>query len=353
MKIEDVDKNFAIKSYAGFEIEWHSIREFPFKIYGLMDDGHSFFRMPIEIAQNISDGVRWLNTYTAGGRVRFATDSPYIAISVKQPEFAIRGALTVLCSAGFDIYCDEGKNKGYVGSFTPDCVNKSNERVLDMSDSEWEEGVHSFTLNFPLYCAVNNVYIGVKKGSVLKAGLEYKNELPIVYYGSSITQGASASRSGMCYQNIICRLTNVDYINLGFSGSAKGEKAMAEYIKTLPMSVFVYDYDYNAPDAEFLRNTHESFLRIIKENRPELPVIMLSRPCCNINDGDNLQRRQVIIDTYNSFKNSGDENVFFIDGSEVVKDNCFEDCLVDYVHPNDIGLSRMASSIFKILENLL
>ena len=146
-----------------------------------MSDGKKFHRMPYEVANDISDGVRWLNEYTAGGRVRFKTDSPFIALSVEQPEFGIRGGLTVLASAGFDLYCDEGKNKGYVASYTPDCITKKNERVIDLSDRQWDKGICSFTLNFPLFCAVNNVYIGIKKGSKIEVGADYSNKLPIVY----------------------------------------------------------------------------------------------------------------------------------------------------------------------------
>ena len=119
MKFEEIDKNFAIPSFNGNDIEWHDIRKSPFKIYGVMSDGKKFHRMPYEVANDISDGVRWLNEYTAGGRVRFKTDSPFIALSVEQPEFGIRGGLTVLASAGFDLYCDEGKNKGFSSLLCP------------------------------------------------------------------------------------------------------------------------------------------------------------------------------------------------------------------------------------------
>ena len=353
MKIEEIDKNFASASFEGLDIEWFNIRKAPFKIYGLLDDGEQFFRMPIEIAEKVSEGVTGLNKCTSGGRVRFATDSSFVAIAVEQPDFWIGPHITALSSGGFDLYCDDGRNKGFFGSFQPDCNIKKTRNVVRFAGRDWDEGVHNFTINFPLYAGVNDVYVGIKKGSTLSEGKAYEDKLPIVYYGSSITQGGCASRPGTCYQNLICTQNNTDYIHLGFSGNAKGEDVMAEYIASLPMSVFVYDYDHNAPDADHLKKTHERFLRIIKDKHPNVPVIMLSKPTLNINDYQDSQRRQVIIDTYNKLKAEGDNNVYFIDGYEMLKGEFENECLVDYCHPTDLGFSRMASAIFKILNLII
>lgn len=352
MKIEEIDKNFAAPSFEGLDIEWYDIRKAPFKIYGVMDNGEKFFRLPFEIAEKVNTGVNTLNNYTSGGRVRFATDSPFVALVAEQPEFGIMAHMTALGSAGFDLYCDDECNKGFVGSFQPDCYKKKTRNVVRFNNRAMEKGVHNFTINFPLYAAVYNVYIGIQKGSTLSEGKEYEDKLPIVYYGSSITQGGCASRPGTCYQNLICTKNNIDYINLGFSGSARGEDIMAEYIASLPMSVFVYDYDHNAPNAEHLRNTYERFLRIIREKHPQIPVIMLSMPCLNIKDGQQEERRQIIINTYNKLKSEGDSNVYFIDGCEMLKGDFENECLVDYCHPTDLGFSRMASAILKILNTL-
>ena len=204
MKIEEIDKNFAVASFEGLDIESYDIRKAPFKIYGLMDTGEKFHRLPFDVAEKTNTGVERLNNYTSGGRARFATDSPFVALVVDQPVFGIMAHMTALGSAGFDLYCDDGNNKGFVGSFQPDCSSKKTRNVVRLGGRVWDEGVHNFTLNFPLYANVENVYIGIQKGSVLSEGKAYEDKLPIVYYGSSITQGGCASRPGTCYQNLIC-----------------------------------------------------------------------------------------------------------------------------------------------------
>lgn len=353
MKIEEIDKNFVLPSFDGLDIEWYDIRKAPFKIYGLIDAGDKFIRMPVEIAEKVSDGVNNLSKCTSGGRVRFATDSPFVAIAADQPDFWIGPHITALGSGGFDLYCDDGINKGFVGSFQPDTAIKKTKNIVRMAGRAWEKGMHNFTINFPLYAGVYNVYVGIQKGAMLSEGKAYEDKLPVVYYGSSITQGGCASRPGTCYQNLICTKNNIDYLNLGFSGSARGEDIMAEYIAGLNMSAFVYDYDHNAPDAEHLRNTHEKFLRIIRKKHPHIPVIMLSMPCLNIKDGQNEERRQIIIDTYENLKAEGNSNVYFIDGFEMLKGEFENECLVDYCHPTDLGFARMASAIMKILNNVI
>jgi hypothetical protein len=92
---------------------------------------------------------------------------------------------------------------------------------------------------------------------------------------------------------MLSRLLDVDHINLGFSGSARGEPAMAGCIASLAMSAFVMDYDHNAPDLKHLEDTHEAFFRTIRARHPALPVLMLSRPEIDAGNWEHVQRRGV------------------------------------------------------------
>ena len=96
--------------------------------------------------------------------------------------------------------------------------------------------------------------------------------MPVVFYGSSITHGAAAGRPGNTYENFISQKYNLDYVNLGFAGQAKGEVNMAEYIAGLRMCAFVCDYDHNAPDADYLEKTHYRFYEIIRESILIYPI---------------------------------------------------------------------------------
>ena len=143
-----------------------------------------------------------------------------------------------------------------------------------------------------MYSNVKKLHIGLQENSIVKEATSYVNTKPIVYYGSSITQGGCPSRPGMSYQAIISRKFNCDYINLGFSDYALAEEDMIDYIKNLDMSIFVYDYDHNAPMVEYLKKTHEKMFNAIRNENPTMPIIML-RPKFNITD-EEKERSSVI-----------------------------------------------------------
>ncbi len=344
--ISKVDKNFVIQTQIEKEgLKFYSVEEEPFQIYGVFKENGKYRRMPEKIAKNVNAGVAYLHADTAGGRVRFVTDSPYIAIHVKTdricrlPHFALTG------SAGYDLYAD-GE---YIRTFVPPYDMQDGYESL-MEFYEEERKMREITINFPLYSDLCELYIGLEEGVTLSSTKPYKNTKPIVYYGSSITQGGCASRPGMSYQAIVSRAFDYDYINLGFSGSARAEDEMIDYIKTLDMSVFVLDYDHNAPSTEHLKNTHEKMFLAIREEHPDLPVIMMVRPN-HILSPEEEERKKVIETTYQNALNNGDENVYYID-NEALTALCKDNGLVDRCHPTDFGFASMAKAVCDVLKDI-
>lgn len=340
------DKNFEIKTKISKEdiVFYDSYKE-PFKTYGVFKENGKYCRIPEKIAESVSEGVHILYSHTAGGRVRFKTDSSYVAIFAELSGVYHRPHMTLACSSGFDLYVDND----YSGTFLPpwgDMENETYESIREFGERELRE----ITINFPLYCGVKNLYIGLQKDAILEKGAPYENEKPVVYYGSSITQGGCASRPGMSYQSIISRRFNQDYINLGFSGSAKAEKEMIDYIKNLDMSIFVYDYDHNAPSVEHLLNTHEVMFREIRKAHPDIPVIMMSRPKYSLTE-DEKRRLEIIETTYKNALASGDEKVYIISGEELCA-LCKNDGTVDGTHPNDFGFASMAKALGDVFAKL-
>ncbi|MBR4060849.1 MAG: hypothetical protein IKK03_13550 [Lachnospiraceae bacterium] len=345
--IAEIDKNLAIETSIEREgLCFYDAEQAPFQIYGIFKENGMFRRMPEEIAKTVSEGVYNLHTNTAGGRVRFITDSPYVAIKTeyipgKMPHFATTG------SCGFDMYYEYDGMTRYEGTFVPPYdVENGYESVLDFTTCH-ERVV---TINFPLYSSVKKIYVGLKEGSVLKPAPGYRVEKPVVYYGSSITQGGCASKPGSSYQSILSRRFDCDYINLGFSGSAKGEKEMADYIKELDMSVFVMDYDHNAPSAEHLEHTHSRMFQIVRSAQPHVPILIMTSPKYYRTEIQE-ERMKIIHNTYMAAKNDGDKNVYFLDGRklmEMVEDNG----TVDRCHPTDSGFWSMACAIGQVFEEI-
>ena len=350
-KIEEIDPNFKPgETISEEDIIFYNVKEEPFDLYGLYNPENEpqFKRMPDEAAEATGNpGVQRLYTNTAGGRVRFKTDSPYIAISVKLPNITRFSHMPLTGTSSFDMYIYSNSQYKYSNTFIirdSHNITENYETIHKFANAE----LRDITINFPLYNDVSELYIGVKEGCILTHGEKYINEKPIVYYGSSITQGGCASKPGNSYQGMISRRMNCDFVNLGFSGSAKAERVMAEYIAGLDMSCFVYDYDHNAPTTEYLRKTHKPMFDIIRKANPELPVIMVSRP----NGNEAEERKKVILETYNNAIENGDEKVYFVDGQSFYKDIDHGAGTVDGTHPNDLGFMCMANKIYEVLKGI-
>ena len=343
--ISIIDPNFKVQTKLNeSDIKFYNVLNTPFQIYGVFYENGKFRRLPENVAKTVSEGVCKLHTHTAGGRVRFKTDSPYVAIHTKtsgigkMPHFALTG------SAGFDLYADNN----YVSTFiVPFDINDGYESIIHFPSKELRE----ITINFPLYSSVNEMFVGISDQAELCAPEPYSLNEPIVYYGSSITQGGCASRPGMAYESIISRRLNADHINLGFSGNAKGEPEMAEYISRLDMAAFVYDYDYNAPSVEHLQNTHENMFRIIRNAHPQLPIVLMSRPRVKLTEAEQ-QRLEIIRATYAHAKDAGDENVYLLEGAKLMA-LCGDEGTVDGCHPTDFGFASMAKVVGDVLETIL
>ena len=174
--------------------------------------------------------------------------------------------------------------------------------------------------------------------------------------GQDQLHGTAASRPGYIYPAIISRELDLDFRNIGFSGQAKGERVLGEWMATLPMSVFVCDYDHNAPSAEHLEATHYPLYEIIREKNPDVPYIMVTRPdywTLPTQQEGILKRRDVIMSSYLKARAAGDKNVYFIDGMSFnVAPHQYE-MSVDGVHPNDFGFVRMADSIGTFIRHAL
>lgn len=349
ISIAELDKNLAVpkridESIRG-TLSFFDAEEPPFAIHGVFREGDGFVRLPKHIAETVSEGVRELNACTAGGRVRFKTNSRHVAVIAACPENAGMPHFAYTGVCGFDVYANYVNSERYFGTIVPPLGFEGGfEGVVTFPTAE----LRTVTVNMPLYNGVNRLYIGLDADSVLEKA-EPLDEPPIVYYGSSITQGGCASRPGCSYQAIIHTRINKDYVNLGFSGNAKGEDEMMRYIASLDMSAFVYDYDYNATSNEHYAATHYKGYLAVREKHPTLPIILLTRPRLHL-DEEAETRVCIARETFERAKAAGDEHVYFIEGRELIDPDLAEHALVDDCHPTDLGFWSMAKKLLGALQ---
>lgn len=332
---------------------WLDPMEEPFRLYGILppDEEHGYYhRIPQKVADRVNDGVKGLNHHTAGGRIRFVTDSPFVAIHTVQSHVELRTAQALLGVGGFDLYAEETKGDDrYIGSFIQGIHEVNGYEKALVFDGGAKKRL--ITVNMPLYGGVISIFVGLDKNASVEKAPDYDIEQPIVYYGSSITQGGNASRPGNSYQAILTRQLGWNHINMGFSGSALGEAVIRDYLCTLDMKVFVLDYDHNAPTVEHLQKTHEPMYRAIRASHPDIPIVMLSRPKLYLLPQE-LKRKAVVKATYDKAVSEGDKNVYFVPGDTFFDRFSGDSATADNCHPNDFGFWCMAETLLPLLEKL-
>lgn len=352
----EVDKNLVIETQIDKpDIKFYDVRKPPFDVYGFYnyETEEEFHRLPTEVGEATSAGVAWLERECAGGRVRFCTDSPYVAISVEYAQLGRNSHTPLEASGGFDLYEDypDGiAESRFVKAFQPPySTDKRYEQVVSFSSAK----KRYFTLNFPLHSVVRNVYIGLSDSAYVVGGAKYRNRRPVVVYGSSIVHGTGPTRPGLTYTNMLARRLDLNITNLGFSGNAKAEQAIVDYMCEMDMCIFVCDYDHNAPNTEHLQKTHKAMYDTFREHKPDTPYVIISKPDFINSPSNAALRRDIIMDTYRHARELGDKNIYYIDGETFFLGRDENDCTIDGVHPNDMGNSLMADGIESTLRKIL
>lgn len=342
------DKNLSVeKAVFDDNMKFYRVPSAPFKLYGnCVSADNIFARMPEKIAENISDGVADRAARSAGVRLRFKTNSKRLGLKVNFKKALQFPAQSAVSTKGFDVYT----NGEYLVSVIPqNNSDLSYEQLVELGSNSEKDIV----MYFPYNAVIDVMQIGLDKNAVIKESEDYPISLPIVFYGSSITQGFCVSRPGNVFSAMVSRKLNADYINLGFSGVCRGELPMAEYLASLKKSVLVCGYDHNEQCAADLEKRHLSFYKKFREMDKETPILFVSSPN-SICKGEIMYERMKIVEkTYKYALENGDNNVYFIDGQTLYPDEIRFDCSADAIHPNDLGSYMIAEKICKQLRKIL
>ncbi len=352
-KIEDIDINFRKKGIDGKDLNFIDALNEPFAMHGFPwhEKGERLCRLPESVLPDTNEGVQHLAYCTSGGMMRFKTDSDIIALRAELFEPSDMPHMTRTGSSGFDLYIGSGTGKKFKKALHPEAGKTEVEAIMAENLSR---EMRECTIYMPLYSGVKQVLIGLNPDAKLEKPASFTFEKPILFYGSSITQGGCASRPGNSYTHIIARWLDANLVNLGFSGSGRGEPVIAESIGSIDLCAFVMDYDHNAPTIEHLEKTHEKFFRIIREKQPVLPIVIASK--CDFDHEcpkANVTRREIIRKTYENALDKGDKNVYFVDGETLFGEKERDACTVDGCHPNDLGFMRMAKNMYPAIQKAL
>ena len=297
----------------------------------------------------------WGNSrHSAGIAIRFLSDSPSIEVRwnltsdrLEMPHMPATGV------SGVDLYARTAVpgNTGWrwVGNGRPASV-KNEQRLAKGLDPE----VREWLLYLPLYNGVESIEIGTAEGASIEPAK--RRDRPIVFYGTSITHGACASRPGMAHVAILGRRLDVPVVNLGFSGSGTLDMEIADLMAEIDASAYVIDCLPNLR-GELVAARAAPFVRRLRSLRPDVPIILVEdRTYADaiFNAGKaarNHENRAALKAARDELTAEGVERLFYIEGDRLLGDD--GDATVDSSHPTDLGFMRHADVFEPVLRSAL
>lgn len=357
MDISKIDARLASMGIEGVSIEWISSHDSRVSVHGVYFDEKEglYRRVPDSVVEAANPSLYSLSRMTAGGRLRFVTNSPFIAIKASLPGISPLPHMSITGSHGFSVYADGIFEARYAPVFQCFQVDTSNpnpfeERVVFAEKKNLTECDRNrlIEIYFPLYGGVAELYIGVEEGSSVEIAPPYKNKNTLLFYGSSITQGGCVTRPGNDYISIIARRLDCDYINLGFSGNGNAEDAMIDYINSFDAALYGFDYNMYPDCKDRVLPSHFSIYERIREKHPASAILLYDKPA------EYWDVREAIIrSTYEKAKELDDKKVAFVPARALLGNTERDCCLVDCAHPNDLGAMRIADALYPVIKELL
>jgi lysophospholipase L1-like esterase len=310
-----------------------------------------FWRLPARSKDAFPPAVWNLSLDPTGGRIRFRTDSSTIAIKLEWPRPPNMRNMHAFGQSGVDLYVRDT----YWGTAVPDkdaAPGKVYEHVYFRGQPR---AMRDITIYLSLYSPVKVVAVGLDKDAAVEAATPFAAPKPVVFYGTSITQGGCASRAGMSYQAILGRKLNLDHVNLGFSGNGKGEAALARAVAEIDAAAYVLDFAQNNPTVESLAEVYDPFIGILRERHPETPIVAIT-PIYSAGEATgsrkNEEMRALIRKVVSRRIAAGDTRLQVVEGPDLLGPSRV-DGLVDGTHPNDLGFQWMAEGLAERLRKVL
>ena len=280
------------------------------------------------------------NKAATGCRIRFKTNSKRIIIKAELRREWDYAKMNLWTSSGFDVYETVGEQYIHRIVFAP----KTGEKIFAEKISGTQNGICIF---LPLYNEVKKLYIGIEENTDINSN-PYPDIRPIIFYGNSITQGASASRSSNCFCNIVSRQLNSDIINFSISSCCKGLRSVADIIGRINCKAIIVDYSRNAYNAEDLKKNHENFYLRLRKWHPHIPIIILT--VANFHNWEGyIPFDKIIADTYTNAVKNGD-NTFLINQTSLFNRKDYDLVTIDGIHYTDYGMFQISDSICKVLR---
>lgn len=332
------------------DLIWHDIRDFTLEGQGWTNTKAPYDRLPARAEGIVPEAVWNLSRHSTGISTRFICNADRIAARWTLNAYGVPLAQMALTGTkGMDLY---GKIDGrwhWAGVGTPgDSEENMDNLVTGMEPVERE-----YQLYLPLYHGVSKVKVGIPEGFSIQPAPAF-DQKPLLFYGTSITHGASASRCGSCHVAIVARHFGRPAFNLGFAGNGKMEHELAELVAEQDPAVFVIDCLPNMVANE-ITDRAPVLVETIRAAHPDTPILLVEdRTYGNSifvveHQKRNETSRDALRSVYKNLISSGVSGVHYMEGDQLLEG----DDTADGSHPTDLGFARHAAAFIRELNPIL
>lgn len=348
-EVSKLDPAMGVNAKAAANVEWHDVTKWGVegREFGDMERHRYFDRLPKAAEGKVTPAVWSLSRDSAGMAVRFKTNASAIhaRYTLMKPGLGMPHMPPTGVS-GLDLYArDAGGKWKWVQVTKPAAQTVSAQIVSGLAPGERE-----YMAFLPLYNGVDSLEIGVPKGAKIE-GLAPRKK-PLVFYGTSITHGACASRPGMVHTAILGRRFDMPVVNLGFSGNGRMDAAVGEFLVKIDAAAYVIDCLPNMQPA-MVREKCIPLVKQLRAAKPETPIVLvedrrftnawITPDKAKFHDENHAALRL----SYETLKKEGVARLYYISGDKLLGDD--SEGATDASHPNDLGFMRQADAMEPVL----
>ena len=335
-------------------LAWHRVAQWGVegRAWPDLDRLRYFDRFPAIAEGRVTDAVWNLSRDSAGMMVRFKTDATTIWTNYTLYRERLAGAnMTAIGASGIDLYARDSSGKWrWVGVSRPAGKIVRQEVIAGLAP-----GMREYAAYLPLYNGVDEISIGVPPAAHFEQ-LAPRSEKPIVFYGTSITHGASASRPGMAHPAILGRRLDLPVVNLGFSGNGRMDAAVGELLGKIDAAVYVIDCLPNM-DAAMVREKCLPLVKQLRAARPNTPIVLIEdRRNTNswilpVRDQHHTANHAALRESFAALEKEGVKGLFYLAGDDLMGADA--EASTDGSHPSDLGFVRHADLFEPVLRAAL
>ena len=305
-------------------------------------------RLPVSYKELVRAPIWNLSKSSAGVSIRFLTNTSNLKVKWEvindfsmdhMPDTGIKGVDLYFKNGGKWQYINTGRPQGFFNEYT----------LVENMDVVMRE----FKIFLPLYDGVKNIEIGIDSTSSIEKPSK-NSKKPIIFYGTSITQGGCASRPGMAHTNIMSRQLDIDVYNFGFSGNCRMEQPIAELISTIEPALYIIECMPNMIKPELITERTIPLVETIRKNNPDTPIIfvdLFKSPITLLNTkikSENESMDNALKAELEKMIESDVKNIFFIETPKLNESN--HEGTVDAIHFTDLGFQRYADFLIEKLK---